>query len=152
MNTMTEKPDYKVAAEALKTRWDELHLDAAIQASRDSFGAVHVQKDEAGWEHRAYVVMISKLGKPSPIISINWKQGTGIKGNPKPWEVLARHCSDGMDAASMTFEDWAENYGYDKDSRKAEAIYFECQRAAREVRKILSSADIEVFANLSSRL
>ena len=152
MNTMTEKPDYEVAAEALKTRWDELHLDAAIQASRDSFGAVHVQKDEDGWEHRAFVVLISSPLKPGLMFSLNWKQGTGIKGNPKPWEVLARHCSDGMDAASMTFEDWAENYGYDTDSRKAEALYFDCQTALRHVRNILSSADIEVFANLSSRL
>lgn len=31
---------------------------------------------------------------------------------------------------ALTFESWADSYGYDRDSRKAEAIYHACKREA----------------------
>lgn len=43
---------------------------------------------------------------------------------PEPWAVLAAVCRDSLDAHGQSFEDWAANYGYDSDSRKAETIYW----------------------------
>jgi len=67
-------------------------------------------------------------------------------------EVLASYCRDGEDAATQTFTDWCDTYGYDQDSRKAEATYRACQDAATTVRKVLSRADVVKFAELSGRL
>jgi len=69
-----------------------------------------------------------------------------------PAEVLAFHCREGEDASSQTFADWCAEYGYDEDSRKAEATYRACQDAATTVRKVLSRADVVKFAELSGRL
>ncbi len=71
-----------------------------------------------------------------------------------PAEVLASLCRDGVDASGQSFEDWAGNYGYDTDSRKAEDVYRTCQRAGDGVRKLLSHAPgaVEKLAELSCRL
>lgn len=39
-----------------------------------------------------------------------------------------------------TFEEWADNLGYDKDSRKAEATYRECLALALKLRNGLGEA------------
>lgn len=69
-------------------------------------------------------------------------------------EVLASCCRDGLDASGQSFEEWAGNYGYDTDSRKAEDIYRACQRASDGVRKLLSHVPgaVNKLAELSSRL
>ncbi len=68
-------------------------------------------------------------------------------------EVLARSCSEGLEASENTFEDWAANFGMDSDSRKAEKIYFTCQDNLRKVRALLGSAAvIKQFAELANEL
>lgn len=51
-----------------------------------------------------------------------------------------------MDAAgyenARSFDDWASEYGYDTDSRKAERIYKVCQRAAASLKRFVGSADV----------
>jgi hypothetical protein len=50
---------------------------------------------------------------------------------------LAMEC-DALDHS--TFEDWAESYGYDSDSRKAEATYRACLATALALRSALGDA------------
>lgn len=45
----------------------------------------------------------------------------------------------GIDCA-RNFEDWASNYGYDTDSRKAERIYHQCVQQASEFRALCGGA------------
>lgn len=40
---------------------------------------------------------------------------------------------------TRTFEDWASEYGYDEDSRKAEAIYRTLGEEAKKVRRLLGA-------------
>lgn len=51
-------------------------------------------------------------------------------------DVLMSVASDSSEAFS-TFEDWADAYGYDSDSRKAEATYRACQEIAMKLRRWL---------------
>jgi hypothetical protein len=59
---------------------------------------------------------------------------------PTAADVLGCLCSDaqGVDHGE-TFEDWASDFGYDTDSRKAERIYHECQSIALRLRGFLGT-------------
>lgn len=78
-------------------------------------------------------------------ISAQWAFKT--KWTPDPIEILWAIARDG-DALESTFEDWASEYGYDSDSRKAEKIYRACQDGALRLKKILSPEHIETLRNL----
>jgi hypothetical protein len=76
-----------------------------------------------------------------------------FKARVNPAEVLATACWDGEDARGQSFEEWAENLGYDTDSRKAETIYLACQTAGTVARRILGTAAlVSQFAGLAGRL
>lgn len=62
---------------------------------------------------------------------------------PKLEDVLHSLLSDG-EAAEYTFEDWASNFGYDTDSRKAEATYRACVDVGIRLRKLLGGDDVIV--------
>jgi hypothetical protein len=47
------------------------------------------------------------------------------------------------EAYSMGFEEWADNFGYDRGSRKAEATYNECAAIGRALAARLSPAEID---------
>lgn len=53
---------------------------------------------------------------------------------PDPLDVLYSIAMD-SDAIDFTFEDWAGNYGFDPDSRRAEAIYKVCLDHAIRLRQ-----------------
>lgn len=70
-------------------------------------------------------------------------QSMGMPINPDPVDVVA---SLALDAAVLdfgTFEDWAGDYGYDSDSRKAEAIYRACLEIALNLRNALGDAGLQ---------
>jgi hypothetical protein len=69
------------------------------------------------------------------------------KWKPDAIEILNAIARDG-DALESTFEDWADDFGYDADSRKAESIYRACQENALRLKKILSADKIESIKNL----
>lgn len=69
------------------------------------------------------------------------------KWKPDAIEILNAIARDG-DALECTFEDWAADYGYDSDSRKAESIYRACQENALRLKKILSTDKIETIKSL----
>lgn len=69
----------------------------------------------------------------------NWK--------PDAIEILWAIARDG-DTMEMTFEDWANELGYDVDSRKAEKVYRACQDNALRLRKILSAEQVKEVASL----
>jgi hypothetical protein len=73
------------------------------------------------------------------------------KKQPNPAEVLASVCREGLDA-DESFESWCGNFGYEEDSRKAEAIYRQCTDNGKKARRLLSPANFAKFADLSARL
>lgn len=67
-------------------------------------------------------------------------------GEPTAAGVLACLLSDGG-AVDETFDEWCANLGYDEDSRKALKTFKACQRAGKNVRKLLGD-DYEDFVYL----
>lgn len=73
------------------------------------------------------------------------------KVEPKPYEVFAYICRDGLEASQNSFQDWAENFGYDSDSIKAKSIYDACLNQWFNARKLVNLADAERLAELASK-
>lgn len=72
-------------------------------------------------------------------MTVDYHMGSGHNGaEPTVNDVLDNLLSDasGVDNA-QDFADWASEYGYDEDSRKAEQMYKACQREAAKVRRFL---------------
>ena len=79
------------------------------------FDAIQSYIDKDG--RRFYCVRIN--GK-----SFDYNQGSGIKHEPRPDDVLCCLAGDIRSLEnSSSFEDWAADFGYDSDSRKAFGIY-----------------------------
>lgn len=70
---------------------------------------------------------------------------------PKPADVLHSLLMDG-DAFfnGETFEDWCENYRYDTDSRKAEAMYRACDEIGRRLARMFSPDEIAQLREAAS--
>lgn len=156
MKPLEEIADYKEAAQILA---DEF---AALNWNGTTVTGGHLTTDSDNWEHYAWTVNFAPPGKP--IVSLNYKCGTGhvtkIKSRfvtprpipPKAAEVLACHCRDYTDS-DCAFDEWAETFGYDTDSRKALAMYDECRAAGPKLRALgLTREQIARFAALSSML
>ena len=71
-------------------------------------------------------------------LTVYFSQGSAHKEPPTLAEVLDCLASDasGVDNA-QSFEDWASEYGYDTDSRKAECTYRICEKQAQELKALL---------------
>jgi hypothetical protein len=78
---------------------------------------------------------------------INSKTGRAI--TPNAADVLYCLALDGEAINYAAFEQWADEFGYDTDSRKAEAAYKECLRAGLFLRAILGENGIDELLALS---
>jgi hypothetical protein len=66
---------------------------------------------------------------------------------PTAADVLHCLCSDTRSVDNArSFTDWCADFGYDSDSRKAEATYSSCIKLGTKVKRLLG-ADFELFAD-----
>lgn len=69
-----------------------------------------------------------------------FSMGMGLRGDPQVDDVLDCIASDSASIENARdFEDWAGEFGYDTDSRKAERIYKICQRQAERLKAFVGS-------------
>ncbi len=61
--------------------------------------------------------------------------------HPEMEEVLQCLVSDSNVRNYLSFEDWASDFGYDEDSRKAEKIYVESQKITSSFAKLVGGVD-----------
>lgn len=110
-----------------------------VTATAEPVGHKLVQKDEHGWNHFAYTVTLSYQGRT---METPFKTGTAWTTVPTAADVLYSLLSDasGIDNAAGSFEDWAGEYGYDTDSRKAEAAYQATLAQTQRLRALLGDA------------
>lgn len=83
---------------------------------------------DANMDH--WRVTLRYMPGPGGAITVPFSKGYGHHGaEPTAAEVLSCLADDaaGFENA-RSFEEWAEEYGYDTDSRKAERIYKACER------------------------
>jgi hypothetical protein len=74
-----------------------------------------------------------------------WLANPKCAVTPSPADVLSCVCSDAR-AGEMSFEDFASEFGYDSDSRKAYAVWESCRDMCIKAR-VLLGADFDTFAN-----
>lgn len=90
---------------------------------------VRASDDDGKWEHHEYKVVIRWQGR---MMRSTFSQGMAYaKDNVDVGELLSSLAEDYLSGQDQTFEEWAGDYGYDTDSRKAYAIY----EALKENRK-----------------
>jgi hypothetical protein len=59
-------------------------------------------------------------------------------------DVLHSLLMDGRASDYSSFEEWASDFGYDEDSRSAEATYHDCLENGRKIQKLLGD-DVAYF-------
>lgn len=69
-------------------------------------------------------------------LTVNYWTGTAITEDPDAETVLGSLLSDAS-SADQSFEDWAGDYGYDTDSRKAYATYEAVQSQTEDLQHFL---------------
>lgn len=69
----------------------------------------------------------------------------GPKIEPKLTDVLYCLANDASVLDYKSFEDWAESYGYDPDSRIAEKIYNECLKTGLALRNGLGENNLQAL-------
>ncbi len=76
-------------------------------------------------------------------MSLNgYGEGTSAAG------VLSCLLGDAL-ASEQTFEDWASDFGYDSDSRKAESIYRACDEIGKKLRSVFGHDRMEHLRTLT---
>lgn len=93
-------------------------------------------RDEQGWEHHRYEV---ELRRGEVSIGVPWLAGLGITEDPTASDVLKALLLDasGVENARGSFEEWAGEYGYDPDSRRAEELFRAVTRQTDLLRVLL---------------
>ncbi len=81
--------------------------------------------------------------------------GMGLKGtwnenlpSPALRDVLYSLVMDSDVINYNSFEDWAENFGYETDSRKAEKTYNDCMKIALKLRALIGDAALNELKKL----
>lgn len=98
-----------------------------------------IQRDAQGWEHHAYLLTVT-FGSGASIVT-PWSQGLGIESSPteEPATILDSLVQDCTDE---DFDTWADEYGYDTDSRKAYATWEACRMVAARLIATLGEDEV----------
>lgn len=97
-----------------------------------------------------YIVTMERNGKK---FSTPYSMGPAHNRGPQTADVLNCIASDvsGYDSA-RNFEDWAANYGYDTDSRKAERIYNIIAEQSKSLKNFLGETGYKELCEEVERL
>lgn len=85
------------------------------------------------WDAYAFSVTLHLDGRT---LTASWSQGTAHPADSvDSADVVRGIVSDALSVRdARDFEDWAETFGYDTDSRRAESLYRQCAALLDEVR------------------
>lgn len=94
------------------------------------------------WKAYQYTVTLARGGS---VMTLDFKQGVGVKELPSLAVVLECVLSDINGINDMTFEEWANDFGYDSDSRSAESIFNACKKEYDDLNNLLTKDEQDVF-------
>lgn len=78
--------------------------------------------------------------------ALEYSMGSAHKGNPVIADVLnCLHLDASCAINSGSFEDWADDLGYDSDSRKAEKVYRSCLATADALLELFGGEVFDQF-------
>ncbi len=100
--------------------------------------------DDAQWVHDVWICGLSYQGRSMPL---EFKMGLGHNGEaPTLEDVLSCLISDAASVDSArSFEGWAEDLGYDPDSRSAERVYDKTVAQTAQLKALLGEHYEEVL-------
>ena len=85
-----------------------------------------------------------------------YSQGPAHTHTPDASDIIGALLKDIIDDTSGEYEsdfrDWAENLGYDTDSRAAEKIYTACLEISDYLRKIFNAQDLDDLRDIANEL
>ena len=115
---------------------------AQTVAISSEYGAKLDYDKQDDWQRKAngYRVTLRYKGRQ---MSLDFWMGTGLSGEPEADLVLSSLLLDSS-AVDQSFEDWCGEFGYDTDSRKAEATYNACRKSGEKLQRLLGD-DFEAF-------
>lgn len=110
-------------------------------------------EDERRWDAEASHYRVRLMRPGSKPFGLYYSMGSAHTAPPTLDDVLDNLAVDssGYDTA-RGFEDWADSYGYDTDSRRAERIYRAVERQAEKLREFLGDDLYAVLLNGTERL
>lgn len=114
----------------------------------------HIEADDL-WARQAshWFCRFSLPDPEAPELTTYFSMGSALTGRPDVAEVLDSLASDAASVADVTqFEDWAQDIGYDPDSRKAERTYNAIIDQAARLEKFLGSRPYEELLHETERL
>lgn len=161
---METRKDYEIAREELSSEFQISGVKAERSTPAFSTEPMAGSTDKKAWPHFSYTFTFSKNGRMlSEIYNVGADKSEENRGKlmgpaprrekiPSCSEVLGCLCSEAVSAREASFEDWAEEFGYDSDSIKAKNVYDHCANLWHSLRKILTDEQIATFSQLSSRL
>jgi len=76
-----------------------------------------------------------------------WRISGKKQPAPELKEILYCIVSD-ADSIDYDFEEWAGNYGYDTDSRKAEKMYHDCIQIGLKLRQLVGNDNLQTLREL----
>lgn len=86
-------------------------------------------------------------------MTVHFSQGPAIAHEPELEEVLDSLASDAAGYLNARdFEDWASEYGYDTDSRRAEKTFAAVGQQVADLRRLLGQPALEELAFKTERL
>lgn len=107
-----------------------------------------IKRDADGWEHNAYHAWLNYEGRS---MQTDYRAGMGITEHATAEDIVLAVFNNIL-ADGASFEEWADDYGYDRDSRKAEAIYNACKKQGEDLQRMLGDAAWrELDADLTRR-
>jgi hypothetical protein len=128
-----------------------------IKANRLTMEAIKVSSNpnmDASMMDRSshYLCKIFKAGRVTPM-NVTFSQGAAHKNKPTLSTVLDCLASDASGVMhGQTFEDWASDYGYDTDSRKAERTYRAVCNQTQELLLLVGPDGLDELVNEIERL
>lgn len=105
---------------------------------------------DESWKAEGWKVTLKYRGRQLTVPFYTGSAWTMEGREPTPADVLSCLCSDSSGyEGSQSFEEWASEYGYDTDSRKAEHIYRQVKEQSVKVRRLLGQ-DFDEFCERAS--
>lgn len=98
---------------------------------------------QTGTNH--YRVLVKRGNKD---MTVFYSMGPAYTSEPDAEDVFNSLLMDTSDIEDCSFEEWAENYGYDTDSRRAERCYEECQKILLNLKAMFSASELDDLREL----
>jgi hypothetical protein len=99
----------------------------------------------ADWKDATHWEIVLTRGRDAARTVTYFSQGSAHTAFPTAPKVMACLASDARGTEEVAFEEWASDFGYDTDSRKAEATFHACQEAAQDLRRFLGKRYAELL-------